>query len=173
MAFPLLLNGTSHEIQIIRRRPHLVLRIDGRDHIVQETGEPGDGELALTIDGRRVTVMRAAGDGVQDVRCDGRTHVVRLVGDSDAADADGGLSELRAPMPGAVIQIHAAPGQRVGRGDPLLTIESMKLQTVLSAPRDGTVAEIAVAQDETFGKDQILARLAPESAPESEDESDA
>lgn len=167
MSFALLLNGTSHEIQIIRRRPHLLLRIDGRDYTVEDPGAPGDGELALTIDGRRITALRAAGDDTQSLRCDGRTHVVQLADDSSGAGADGGLSELRAPMPGAVIEIHAAPGQRVARGDPLLTIESMKLQTVLSAPRDGTVAEIAVAQDETFGKDQILARLTPE------DESDA
>ncbi len=167
MSFALLLNGTRHEIEIIRRRPHLLLRIDGRDHIVQDPRAEGDGELALTIDGRRITALRAAGDGVQDIRCDGRTHIVQLADDGGGAGADGGLSELRAPMPGAVIEIHAAPGQRVARGDPLLTIESMKLQTVLSAPRDGTVAEIAVAQDETFGKDQILARLTPE------DESDA
>lgn len=167
MSFALLLNGTSHEIEIIRRRPHLLLRIDGRDYTVQDPGPEGAGELALTIDGRRITALRAAGDGVQDIRCDGRTHIVQLADDGGGAGIDGGLSELRAPMPGAVIEIHAAPGQRVARGDPLLTIESMKLQTVLSAPRDGTVAEIAVAQDETFGKDQILARLTPE------DESDA
>lgn len=167
MSFALLLNGTRHEIEIIRRRPHLLLRIDGRDYTVQDPGPEGDGALALTIDGRRITVLRAAGDGVQDIRCDGRTHIVQLADDGGGAGADGGLSELRAPMPGAVIEIHAAPGQSVARGDPLLTIESMKLQTVLSAPRDGTVAEIAVAQDETFGKDQILARLTPE------DESDA
>lgn len=167
MSFALLLNGTRHEIEIIRRRPHLLLRIDGRDYTVQDPGPEGDGELALTIDGRRITTLRAAGDGVQDIRCDGRTHIVQLADDGGGAGIDGGLSELRAPMPGAVIEIHAVPGQRVARGDPLLTIESMKLQTVLSAPRDGTVAEIAVAQDETFGKDQILARLTPE------DESDA
>lgn len=167
MSFALLLNGTRHEIEIIRRRPHLLLRIDGRDYTVQDPGPEGDGELSLTIDGHRITALRAAGDGVQDIRCDGRTHVVQLADDGGGTGADGGLSELRAPMPGAVIEIHAAPGQRVARGDPLLTIESMKLQTVLSAPRDGTVAEIAVAQDETFGKDQILARLTPE------DESDA
>lgn len=167
MSFALLLNGTRHEIEIIRRRPHLLLRIDGRDYTVQDPGPEGDGELALTVDGRRITALRAAGDGVQDVRCDGRTHVVGLADDGGGAGADSGLSELRAPMPGAVIEIHAAPGQRVARGDPLLTIESMKLQTVLSAPREGTVAEIAVAQDETFSKDQILARLTPE------DESDA
>lgn len=167
MSFALLLNGNSHEIEIIRRRPHLVLRIDGRDYTVQDPGPPGDGELALTIDGRHLTALRAAGDGVQDIRCNGRTHMVQLADDGEGAGADGGLSELRAPMPGAVIEIHAAPGQSVARGDPLLTIESMKLQTVLSAPRDGTVAEITVTQDETFGKDQILARLTPE------DESDA
>lgn len=167
MSFALLLNGTRHEIEIIRRRPHLLLRIDGRDYTVQDPGPEGDGELALTVDGRRITALRAAGDGVQDVRCDGRTHVVGLADDGGGGGTDSGLSELRAPMPGAVIEIHAAPGQRVARGDPLLTIESMKLQTVLAAPRDGTVAEIAVTQDETFGKDQILARLTPE------DESDA
>lgn len=167
MSFALLLNGTRHEIEIIRRRPHLLLRIDGRDYTVQDPGPAGDGELALIIDGRRIAALRAAGDGVQDIRCNGRTHIVQLADDGGGAGTDSGLSELRAPMPGAVIEIHAAPGQRVARGDPLLTIESMKLQTVLSAPRDGTVAEIAVAQDETFGKDQILARLTPE------DESDA
>ena len=171
MSFPLLLDGTRHEVEIIRRRPHLVLRISGRDYTVQDTGGPGDGELLLTIDGHHITAMRAASDAGQDVRCNGRSHAVALLDDSAEGGADGGLSELRAPMPGAVIEVHAAPGQHVSRGEPLLTIESMKLQTVLSAPRDGTVSEITVAQDETFGKDQILARLAPESA--AEDESDA
>lgn len=166
MSFALLLNGTRHEIEIIRRRPHLLLRIGGRDYTVQDPGPAGDGELALTIDGRHVTALRAAGDGVQDIRCDGRTHVVQLADDGGGASADGGLSNC-APHARRGNRDPRRPGQRVARGDPLLTIESMKLQTVLSAPRDGTVAEIAVTQDETFGKDQILARLTPE------DESDA
>jgi len=41
-------------------------------------------------------------------------------------------------------------------------IESMKLQTVLSAMREGTVAEILRAEGETFEKDAIIVMLEPE-----------
>ena len=45
------------------------------------------------------------------------------------------------------------------RGQVLVTIESMKLQTALVASRDGVVAEVAVSEGEAISKDQLLVRL--------------
>ena len=55
-----------------------------------------------------------------------------------AEGADGG-AELRAPFNGKVIAVHVQPGAAVCKGDPLVTLESMKLEHVLSAKGDGIV----------------------------------
>ena len=49
---------------------------------------------------------------------------------------------IGASMPGKIISIVCAPGQAVKEGEPLLTLEAMKMETVVRAPRAGTVAEI-------------------------------
>jgi 3-methylcrotonyl-CoA carboxylase alpha subunit len=45
-------------------------------------------------------------------------------------------------MPGKVIAIHAAVGDRVRRGQPLLVLEAMKMEHSIVAPHDGTVEEV-------------------------------
>ena len=62
-------------------------------------------------------------------------------------------------MPGAVISVHKAVGDRVSRGETIITIESMKLQTALPAPRDGAIAAILRAVGEVFDKDEVIVRL--------------
>ncbi|HEY6988650.1 MAG TPA: pyruvate carboxylase [Bryobacteraceae bacterium] len=52
--------------------------------------------------------------------------------------------EVGAPIPGAVTLLHVEPGEQVQKGDRLLVIEAMKMQTTIHAPVDGTVKEIAV-----------------------------
>ncbi len=49
---------------------------------------------------------------------------------------------IGASMPGKIISIVCAPGQAVKEGEPLLTLEAMKMETVVRAPRAGTVAEV-------------------------------
>ena len=72
------------------------------------------------------------------------------------ADADG---ELRAPMPGQVLLVAAAVGDAVSAGDPVVVLESMKMQLVLAAPVDGSVAELTVALGDQVTVDQPLARV--------------
>jgi 3-methylcrotonyl-CoA carboxylase alpha subunit len=76
--------------------------------------------------------------------------------DRGAAAADG---ELRAPMPGQVLLVHAAPGDRVKTGDPVVVLESMKMELVLTAPVDGEVTELTVAVGDRVSVDQPLARV--------------
>ncbi|HEX2138802.1 MAG TPA: biotin/lipoyl-containing protein, partial [Woeseiaceae bacterium] len=57
---------------------------------------------------------------------------------------EGNDSQVGSPMPGAVVAVNVKSGQLVKRGHPMFTIEAMKMQTVLRADRDGTIAEVYV-----------------------------
>jgi pyruvate carboxylase len=69
----------------------------------------------------------------------------------------GNEAHLGAPMPGVVSTVGVAPGQAVKAGDVLLSIEAMKMETVLHAERDGTVAEVLVQPgDQIDAKDLLV-----------------
>lgn len=163
MSVSLVLDGKVHEVSIARRRPRLVLLIDGEEHEIAELPDHGDGRRTMAIGGTGVAFARAMLGDRQVVRLGGRTFEVGRVDPfSKAGAAGGGQDALRAPMPGAVVSVHRQAGDSVARGDPLITIESMKLQTALPAPRDGVVASILRAEGETFEKDEVIATLEPE-----------
>ena len=58
----------------------------------------------------------------------------------DAEERSAG--DLRSPMPGRVVTIDVAPGDRVTRGQTLMTLEAMKMEHDISAPFDGKVAAV-------------------------------
>jgi pyruvate carboxylase len=63
-----------------------------------------------------------------------------------------------APMPGAVTVVHVKAGQQVKKGDRLLVMDAMKMQTTVYAPIDGTITEIAVnPRDTVEARDLLLA----------------
>jgi acetyl-CoA/propionyl-CoA carboxylase biotin carboxyl carrier protein len=89
---------------------------------------------------------------------DGYAWPVRVV---SAAEARAGLfdGELRAPMPGQVLLVPASVGDQVRAGDPVVVLESMKMELVMSAPMDGAVAALNVAVGDRVVVDQPLARV--------------
>ena len=62
-------------------------------------------------------------------------------------------------MPGQVLLVPASVGERVRAGDPVVVLESMKMELVLAAPIDGLVAELSVAVGDKVAVDQSLARV--------------
>jgi len=153
-------NDQTHSVTILARRPHLVLSVDGRRHVVQDAAALAAGRLV--IDGDPVAFDHARSGAAVAVRLAGATH--RLVWQDPRAAAAGHAAAddvIRAPMPGTVIGMHHAVGDRVAEGAVIVTIESMKLQTALTAPRAGVIAEITVADGDRFDKDAVIVRLAP------------
>ncbi|NDC38516.1 MAG: acetyl-CoA carboxylase biotin carboxyl carrier protein subunit [Proteobacteria bacterium] len=59
-----------------------------------------------------------------------------------AARPRAGSGEVRAPMPGIVVQVIATPGATVSVGDPLIVIEAMKMENCITAPVSGTVRQV-------------------------------
>jgi acetyl-CoA/propionyl-CoA carboxylase biotin carboxyl carrier protein len=90
----------------------------------------------------------------------GRAWPIAVAGATRAAGAtlDG---RLRAPMPGQVLEVNAAVGDALRAGDPVLVLESMKMELTLAAPTDGTLAELTVAAGDAVVLDQPLARVDP------------
>lgn len=69
----------------------------------------------------------------------------------------GNVTHVGAPMPGVVSTVAIGAGQSVKSGDVLLSIEAMKMETVLHADRDGTIAEVLVrASDQIDAKDLLI-----------------
>ena len=53
---------------------------------------------------------------------------------------------VKSPMPGNILKINVAPGQKVGEGDVLIVLEAMKMENEIVATKAGTVAQVAVSK---------------------------
>lgn len=53
---------------------------------------------------------------------------------------------VKSPMPGNILKINVAPGQKVEEGDVLIVLEAMKMENEIVATKSGTVAQIAVSK---------------------------
>jgi 3-methylcrotonyl-CoA carboxylase alpha subunit len=69
----------------------------------------------------------------------------------------GGSADIIAPMPGSVVTVHVATGDVVAAGDPIVTLEAMKMEHVVAAPGSGRVAEVEVAAGDQVTRGQRLA----------------
>ena len=93
----------------------------------------------------------------------GRQVLLRLARTEDALQVTAGAEEgsLLTPLPGTVVAVHVAAGQRVMRGAPLVTVEAMKMEHTLTAPYDGTVTRVAFGLKERVAAGSVLVELAP------------
>lgn len=98
----------------------------------------GDGRLLCELDGIARSYAVAFEAGIVWIGRDG--HQLRLAPEKELRAGTGAEEgSLEAPMPGKVLIVEAANGERVAEGDVLLVLESMKMELQITAPRAGTV----------------------------------
>lgn len=100
----------------------------------------------LRVDGRTVFVPFIVQGTQVSFKFDGETYTVETSSRSRAKKQR--EHSMSAPMPGVVLKILTAVGQPVTKGMPLLILEAMKMEHVISSPRDGTVAAINCKEGE-------------------------
>jgi acetyl/propionyl-CoA carboxylase alpha subunit len=94
----------------------------------------------------------------------GARHAVLRPGRTeDALQVSAAAEEgsLLTPLPGTVVAVHVAQGQRVARGAPLVTVEAMKMEHTLTAPHEGIVARVAFGVAERVAAGAVLVELSP------------
>jgi len=67
--------------------------------------------------------------------------------------------DIKSEISGKVWKIEAGPGTDVEEDDPVIILESMKMEIPVAAPRDGKVTEILVAEEELVEEGQVVARM--------------
>jgi biotin carboxyl carrier protein len=152
--------GKPVEAAFELRRPHAAVARDGgrfeaEVHAdgswVEIRGAGGPVRCAVSVSARQIWVA-----------CRGVTYVLdRAQREAARQEEAPSEDEIRAPMTGRVVRVAVPQGASVKDGDLLLTIEAMKMEFKLTAPEDGTVAEIRCAEGDRVELGQLLARLLP------------
>jgi len=161
MAHAFRLDGHDHELWLSRSGS--VYQVHVGDTCVPATLTARGAhvhELTVRDISERV-VIACRGDDVH-VHLDGETYLLRYSHSLErfAGQAtDEAEAIARAPMPGAVISIAVESGASVRRGQALLIIESMKMETTITAPCDGTVQTLHLHVGQTFDSDAALVTL--------------
>ncbi|HLT32737.1 MAG TPA: acetyl-CoA carboxylase biotin carboxyl carrier protein subunit [Aquaticitalea sp.] len=66
------------------------------------------------------------------------------------------ISDIKAPMPGLILDVNVRIGQQVKENDPLLVLEAMKMENLIVSPREGVIKSIAVEKGNAVDKNQLL-----------------
>jgi biotin carboxyl carrier protein len=66
------------------------------------------------------------------------------------------VNQIKAPMPGMVLNVLVHEGNEVKKGDVLLVLEAMKMENMLKSPTDGVIKKIAVQKGNAVEKNQLL-----------------
>jgi 3-methylcrotonyl-CoA carboxylase alpha subunit len=137
-------------------RPNLpdreILRFRWADEEVWVAADAAAPGLRCVADGDDIVVL----DGAAQIRL----TLVRPIAEAAAHEASPGT--LTAPMPGKIVQVHVAAGDRVARGQTLMVLEAMKMEHAIAAPADGVVAAVGFAPGDQVGEGVELLRLETE-----------
>ena len=134
------------------------ISIDGGEPFTATGALDGD-DLLLTTGGRTTrwaTVVDGADTWIGRAGQSWVLHeqVVALRVVAGAHDGD-----ITSPMPGSVIAVRAVAGAAVSKGDPLVVVEAMKMEHTLTAPMDGTVADVLVRVGQQVAVDELLVQV--------------
>ncbi len=73
--------------------------------------------------------------------------------------ADKKVNDIKAPMPGMVLQVLVEDGQAILKGDAIVVLEAMKMENIIKAPADGTVKKVQVKKGAKVEKNEVMVFL--------------
>jgi acetyl/propionyl-CoA carboxylase alpha subunit len=159
------IGGKPHAIWLSRSPDGYRLTLADGGSAAVSFARTGGGEGCLTVDGHSEAIAYVVEGDTVHIHLGGRSCAVRYVDPlvALAVEADAaGHHVARAPMPGVLVSVKAAVGERVTAGTVVAVIESMKLETAIRAAQDGIVEKVHVRAGESFDRDAALVTLSRE-----------
>ncbi len=161
------LTGFKNEITLQRASAHAAWDLLGGP--AADIVRVGPSQFSVVIGGRshRVLVLKEDKENrTVRLRIGARTCTVRLEEEQDRLMQTLGLDkamqkagDLKAPMPGLVLNVLVKPGDAVKKNDPVLVLEAMKMENVIKAPGDGVVKAVPAEKGKPVEKGQLLVQF--------------
>ena len=165
MKYDVIINGATRRVEFthqLHEPARVNALIDGRS-VEADAARILPGVYSILLGGRSLeATVEETAEGLL-VRVAGREFPIEITDPRSWRRRRGGSIELEgrqqvaAPMPGKIVSILAAPGQKVEAGQGLLVIEAMKMQNEIRSPKSGTVERLLAKEGQTVGAGEILA----------------
>jgi glutaconyl-CoA/methylmalonyl-CoA decarboxylase subunit gamma len=135
------------------------ITLNGHQYQV-EIGDMNTSPIEVTVNGKKYEVEVDAGFALAETPAPSIIKPESAPGVSSqpvqsrplVADAN----TLRAPMPGLIVDVCVKPGDRVTRGQHLLSLEAMKMKNSIRSPRDAVIANVAVINEQKVAYNDLL-----------------
>jgi pyruvate carboxylase subunit B len=156
-----LINGQVIEVEVDGDR----VTVNGQIQSATLAAIPGTPLRQLLLDGRPSTLsveslgrgrwaLAPGGERWEVEVLDERTRHIRSL--TSSGDGQRTVPVLKAPMPGLVLRVQVAPGQRVPAGAGVVVLEAMKMENELKSPAAAVVKAVRVQPGEAVEKGQVL-----------------
>ncbi|MGO9945376.1 MAG: biotin carboxylase N-terminal domain-containing protein [Steroidobacteraceae bacterium] len=133
----------------------------GREEFAVRVLERSAHGLHVECNGQVLRIPVIDDDGELHLFRPGCHAALRAVRTEDALQVAAGAEQgsLLTPLPGTIVAVHVAAGQKVARGEPLVTVEAMKMEHTLIAPEAGVVARLAFGLGDRVQAGAVLVEL--------------
>lgn len=140
--------------------------VSGKEYLLRLKRQPGQNTIVIEFGDKpvSVTLLEANPQQVQlaidSERLSYRRRMAIVAAQAPKTEAAVAQKDLIiAPMPGKVITALVKSGEKVTAGDPLIVLESMKMEVAVRADRDSEVKEVLVSEGTAVKRGQALVRL--------------
>jgi propionyl-CoA carboxylase alpha chain len=157
------IDGTPHKVKVGGK--HIKVEGDAVDIALEYT--PGDRLVVAEIDDSELAVKVAKTRTGWKMTTRGRIHEVRVL-PWHVAPLSAHMIEkvppdlskfLICPMPGLLVALHVGEGDKVEAGQPLATVEAMKMENILRAEKSGVVKTVNAAQGDSLAVDAVILEM--------------
>ena len=141
----IIVDGKTLDVDVLKTRTGL--------HILQD-GQGSSVDIVSTDKEKKSIVLRIRGKRYSFTVKDKYDELLEKLGMDRHASA--AVSEIKAPMPGLVLDILVKEGENIQAEQPIIILEAMKMENVIKSPTDTTIKKVSVSKGDSVEKNQLL-----------------